>query len=442
MRWIARIVGPTASLIAVSLIMPGCGSTTTPANTTETGARLINGNAVAASDNSSAVTANDNSAGQGNPVGIAGNGLNLTAAQQGQATTISAALETDIAAAATAAKSQIQGILTDEQETALAGKLPPLGTPFGGPGGAMPGPGFPPGGATPGPGFAGGEPLGAGSPGQAPTLNGLPDELQLTDEQKTQIGTINTEAQQSIQARLEQARSAFSALLTEEQTATLDELEARQSTFAFLGAFGFHMFGGGPGPMGGGPIGSGDPLKLTTDQQTQAGTIFDSLKADMDTLEASIREQIQAVLTAEQVALMDQHPGPADFGGGPPHAGPAGFGGGPAHAGPAEFGGGPPQFAGRFGGPGAGGPGAPVPAGPWQSHRDATASGAPKVPQGTVDDLKLSSEKVAQIETILSDLSTSTTTREQQAQTQFRAILTDAQIAQLDQFPAPLNQPE
>ncbi len=147
-------------------------------------------------------------------------------------------------------------------------------------------------------------------------------------------------------------------------------------------SFGPEGFHGGPqGPMQGGPPHfNADALELTDEQQTQAQTIFDAMRQDITTLHQNAKAQIDAVLTADQLAILQS----LDEGG--PH----GF---------------------RCFGPG--------------HHDDELAD-----PLGLTDDQK------AQIKTIMDDTRTAVDARRQQARDEFRAILTTEQQAQLDEFEA------
>jgi Spy/CpxP family protein refolding chaperone len=63
-------------------------------------------------------------------------------------------------------------------------------------------------------------------PGDARHVDRLTAALSLTEEQQAAFATIREETRTAIDARHEQARAAFRALLTEVQRAKLDEIEA------------------------------------------------------------------------------------------------------------------------------------------------------------------------------------------------------------------------
>jgi hypothetical protein len=133
------------------------------------------------------------------------------------------------------------GTATKEELTALfAQETPPAGGPRGGggPGGRGPGGFGGPGGGGPG----GGGPGGFGGPPRPGQVlpDFLQDQLELTDEQKTQVA----ELQKDVDARLEK-------ILTAEQRAQLREMRQR-------GPGGPGGFGGGP-PGGPGRPGGGGP---------------------------------------------------------------------------------------------------------------------------------------------------------------------------------------
>ena len=144
----------------------------------------------------------------------------------------------------------------------------------------------------------------------------------------------------------------------------------------------------GPGGFPGGPMGPGAPgpgplesqLNLTTDQQTQAQTIFDSMRTDITALQAATKTQIDAVLTDDQRAQLDAlDQGPPD-----------GF----RHFGP---------------GPDIG---------------------------RLSEELGLTTDQQTQIQSLMGTLQTAVEARRQQAQDEFRAILTADQQALLDQLEA------
>ena len=156
--------------------------------------------------------------------------------------------------------------------------------------------------------------LPAGGPHQR-----IADALGLTEEQKTAAEGIHTAARTDIEALAENGRTQFRALLTEEQIATLDSLEAeRQASAGFYGphsgGMGPHGFGGmGPGGFGHGPEGAdghvdrlAEALALTEEQQTAWATIRAETRAAIEARHETAREAFRALLTEEQLATLDQ----------------------------------------------------------------------------------------------------------------------------------------
>ena len=154
--------------------------------------------------------------------------LQLTEEQGTQANTISAQARADVKDLNDNANEQIRSLLTDDQKTKLDGlqspgafadgPLPPGGhggpAPFGGGGRPHGGPGM-----APGP-F--GPPVGTDR-----SFLGVADALDLTDDQQASIETILNDLHSAVQARLDQAKVDFRAILTPEQTSTFDALEAK-----------------------------------------------------------------------------------------------------------------------------------------------------------------------------------------------------------------------
>ena len=58
-------------------------------------------------------------------------------------------------------------------------------------------------------------------------LERFADELQLTDDQETAIAQIHSDLLAAVETRHQQARDEFRAILTSEQLAILDEIEAQ-----------------------------------------------------------------------------------------------------------------------------------------------------------------------------------------------------------------------
>jgi Spy/CpxP family protein refolding chaperone len=146
----------------------------------------------------------------------------------------------------------------------------------------------------------------------------------------------------------------------------------------------------GPPDVGGFP---GDPngkgglaaLNLTDEQESEANAIFTSAREDVDALQQDANDQIRALLTADQCAILDDLQ---------PNS--------PNHVGP------PPR-------------------GPY---------GPPPCPL-LDNSLNLTDEQKTAIKAILDQLRTDIEARQQKALDAFRAILTTDQQAILDQMPQP-----
>jgi len=142
-----------------------------------------------------------------------------------------------------------------------------------------------------------------------------------------------------------------------------------------------------PGGCPGDPNGRGAPdvLDLTDEQKSEANAIFAGAREDIDALHQAANDQIQALLTEEQLALLDEMEpnNPNDIGPRPR-----------GHHGPP-----PCPFLGEV--------------------------------------LNLTEEQKAAIQAILDDLRTAIQEREQQARDEFRAILTADQQVILDAMGPP-----
>jgi Spy/CpxP family protein refolding chaperone len=136
------------------------------------------------------------------------NALDLTDEQAAQAKGIFDQLHDDLDTLRKDAHDQILALLTSDQLTTLE-DLQSKSWSFGGPEFGRMRPGGPP-----------IEPDGFGLPL-------LGDELSLTDEQQAAIEQIRTNLRNAVEARHQQARDEFRAILTEEQLAKLDEMEAQ-----------------------------------------------------------------------------------------------------------------------------------------------------------------------------------------------------------------------
>ena len=262
------------------------------------------------------------------------------------------------------------------------------------------------------------------------------------------LGDLVQTLEASAGAVVSEPAGAAPTPLTEEQQAQLDELQGQldrgeitqeefnQQANDLLGDMGSADAFAGGGMMGGPP--PGDPmmrlaeeLQLTDEQRQQADDIFARLHTDIEALHETEREQTEAVLTAEQLAtlneLASQEPMPP-----PPHErGAEPMGPPPGEADPnMAFPGGPGGHMGPP--PGAFGPGGDMPPPP-----DTDGAGADLGPLGRfADELQLTDEQTAAIAQIHADGRTAVEARHQQARDEFRAILTADQQATLDELEA------
>jgi Spy/CpxP family protein refolding chaperone len=132
----------------------------------------------------------------------------------------------------------------------------------------------------------------------------LADDLQLTDEQRTQAADIAKRLHDDISALRVAAEDQIKALLTADQLA---QLEAMPSQRARMG----HGRPGHMGPPGegvglGGLFGLTKQLQLTEDQQTAIEKIRTDLRTAVAARHQQARDEFRAILTADQLALLDQ----------------------------------------------------------------------------------------------------------------------------------------
>ena len=200
-----------------------------------------------------------------------------------------------------------------------------------------------------------------GDPGGPPPE----DPLGLTDEQKEQAGAIFQAAQEDIQALREEAREEMRALLTDEQLAIFDELPPPPPPGGHRPPPDANLPPGANAPQGPPPDGQGGPggppplpycgsvappedpnapqgppgfdrlielLSLTDDQIAAMETIFADTKAAVDAVKDQACADFRAILTDEQLEILDQMPPPPPPGQGHGHGGhhgpPPGDGGG------------------------------------------------------------------------------------------------------------------
>ncbi len=175
----------------------------------------------------------------------------------------------------------------------------------------------------------------------------------------------------------------------------------------------------GPGAIAAGQFGGTDsrgggllsnPLGLTDNQLSQAEDIFTGARTDIEALRSAAHDEIAALLTEDQAVTFDElHPGPRQHIAGNSSDN-------SSSSGQADF----ALAGGDFGIGGCGligGDGAP----------DAAT-----ILSFLSDALNLTADQQTAIQPILENLITAVSARRDQAQTDFRAILTADQIATLD----------
>lgn len=196
----------------------------------------------------------------------------------------------------------------------------------------------------------------------------------LTTDQETQIADL--------QAQLD-AGTLTNQQYVEELASVLGAQDAGQPFMAGPDcAFGGQGFRGGPQRMGGPSPRHDDPLNLTEEQRSAAQDIFDALRTDSLALQEDAQTQIDAVLTADQLAQLET----LDHG-------------------------------------------LPLPRG----MRHFGAGVDLKV---LTEQLSLTEEQQTQIQTILDDTQAALEARRAQAQEEFRAILTTEQQTLFDEMEA------
>ena len=156
--------------------------------------------------------------------------LGLTEDQQAQAKDIFAGMRADLQPLREQAHADILNVLTPDQQAKLEELRAQHPGPLGGPG-PMGGMRAASDGAPAGHGMG---PMGFGGPLTSADrdamrqrmLDHLAEVLDLTDDQKTAIGTIQDNLHAAVDARRQQAMDEFRAILTADQLATLDQFKA------------------------------------------------------------------------------------------------------------------------------------------------------------------------------------------------------------------------
>jgi len=137
--------------------------------------------------------------------------------------------------------------------------------------------------------------------------------LDLTEEQREQARDIFTQLHDDIRTLRDAAHDRIrNEVLTEEQRATLDEMQMNRSGAGFgrvarFGGFG-SMMGSGMGRHRGDRQFSerfAAALELTEEQQTQIETIRSELRAAIEARHQQARDEFRAILTPEQLAILD-----------------------------------------------------------------------------------------------------------------------------------------
>ena len=224
----------------------------------------------------------------------------LTADQQSQMGAIFQQLDIDIQNLLAGAESQIEALLTPQQQTQFAAQQLDGGQPD------QPI-------ATAGSGVASGSrplpPQGdasmAGTPGDAEKsggehgLHGGIEQLSdLTDAQRTGIDNIMSSLRMATEALHSQARTDLRAILTPAQIALFDQQDGRASVPDVQ-----------PGTSNASTAGSdktaNDPLQLSEDQKTQADAIFAQLHADLYLLHEAARQRVLSLLTDAQKTQLE-----------------------------------------------------------------------------------------------------------------------------------------
>lgn len=264
---IRKVIATTACFLVLTLALPGCNTSITPDTTLgELLDQITVGDVVAAFQQFTAGTQFGPGGFGGGPAGFA-----LSSEQLGQIEALQAQL-TAGEITREAFQTQVQAIIGDAAPNMAFAGFGFSGTPFG---------------------F--GQHLDTAAP------------LDLTDEQREQAREIFGRLHDDIRALRDQAHEDIRAVLTDEQRAILDEMQAGR---------GFGVFGP-PADMFGMMMsqrhGSGRPffgrlseaLDLTDEQQELIETIREALRDAIEARHQQARDEFQAILTPEQLALLD-----------------------------------------------------------------------------------------------------------------------------------------
>lgn len=128
--------------------------------------------------------------------------------------------------------------------------------------------------------------------GGAGMFQRLAQQLNLTDQQKQQLEPIMTAFRDKMQAHRQNMHNRFESVLTAEQRAQLEQMKAER--------------GQGKGPRRGGPGGPFAALNLTDEQKTQMKSLREQGRTEMQAEFEQMRAQVNAVLTPEQQAQLQQ----------------------------------------------------------------------------------------------------------------------------------------
>jgi Spy/CpxP family protein refolding chaperone len=153
-----------------------------------------------------------------------------------------------------------------------------------------------------------------GGPFPEPPGEQLADQLQLTDDQRQQAEDIFTRLHTDLDALRQSAEDQIKALLTADQLTQLDELLAQSQRLPAPPPGGPHGGRMGPPPPNGGEPVSGlgpldrfaDALQLTDEQKAAIEQIHTDLQADVKARHQQARDEFRAILTADQLAILDQ----------------------------------------------------------------------------------------------------------------------------------------